>query len=330
MPHLQRHLPALIAHRAALYPSLRLIVPQLKALRPHIGALLARMDVIGPYVQRLAPHLDLILPHTQLLLLQLDLIAPHLDELTSPPNLEILLPHLRDLAPHLAALAPHLPVLLEKLPVLQPVLPELVESLPVLLPHLGSLLERVDILAPKLPELLRNKELLLPNLHRLIPHLDLVSPTAVNGLAAVATAAGFLSTLRKKLFREEVVEPEVPLDLHKIETVLDATAARLIALESTLFAFKSDIQFRQQQQQEAAARLCMLEGMLFDSEDVFMEQTGRARELDVELSRVERLLGTEAIKRGRDRRMVEAKGRGAATPATYREGWDRWISKLPL
>eukprot|EP00964_Phaeocystis_antarctica_P098531 scaffold64537_cov29-Phaeocystis_antarctica.AAC.2 len=99
-----------------------------------------------------------------------------------------------------------------------------------------------------------------------------------------------------------------------------------------------------QQQQQAAARLCMLEGMLFDSEDVFTEQarvhvytpmctcmhTGRARELDVELRRVERLLGTEAIKRGRDRRMVEAKGRGAATPATYKEGWDRWISKLPL
>eukprot|EP00964_Phaeocystis_antarctica_P103495 scaffold68755_cov27-Phaeocystis_antarctica.AAC.1 len=93
-----------------------------------------------------------------------------------------------------------------------------------------------------------------------------------------------------------------------------------------------------QQQQQAAARLCMLEGMLFDSEDVFVEQarvrvytpTGRARELDVELSRVERLLGTEAIKRGRDRRMVEAKGRGAAIPATYKEGWDRWISKLPL
>ena len=62
----------------------------------------------------------------------------------------------------------------------------------------------------------------------------------------------------------------------------------------------------------------------------FMEQTGRARELDVELSRVEQLLGAEAIKRGRDRRMVEAKGRGAAIPATYKEGWDRWISKLPL
>ena len=61
-----------------------------------------------------------------------------------------------------------------------------------------------------------------------------------------------------------------------------------------------------------------------------MEQTGRARELDTELSRVERLLGTEAIKRGRDRRMVEATGKGAATPATYKEGWDRWISKLPL
>ena len=64
--------------------------------------------------------------------------------------------------------------------------------------------------------------------------------------------------------------------------------------------------------------------------DTFMEQTGRARELDVELSRVEQLLGVEAIKRGRDRRMVEAKGRGAAIPATYKEGWDRWISKLPL
>ena len=31
-----------------------------------------------------------------------------------------------------------------------------------------------------------------------------------------------------------------------------------------------------QQQQEAAARLCMLEGMLFDSEDVLMEQARRA------------------------------------------------------
>ena len=31
-----------------------------------------------------------------------------------------------------------------------------------------------------------------------------------------------------------------------------------------------------QQQQEAAARLCMLEGMLFDSEDTFMEQAHRA------------------------------------------------------
>jgi hypothetical protein len=112
-----------------------------------------------------------------------------------------------------------------------------------------------------------------------------------------------------------------------------------------------------QQQQEAAARLCMLEGMLFDSEDTFMEQAhrayawciphpcacacaclrksfmeqaGRARELDLELIRVEQLLGGEAIKRGRDRRMVEAKGSGAATPATYKEGWDRWIAKLPL
>ena len=86
------------------------------------------------------------------------------------------------------------------------VLQQLVESLPVLLPHLGPLLERVDILAPKLPELLQNKDLLLPNLHRLMPHLDLASPTAVNGLAAVATAAGFLSALRKKLFREEVTD----------------------------------------------------------------------------------------------------------------------------
>jgi|TARA_B110001469_G_scaffold74227_1_gene70453 hypothetical protein len=62
----------------------------------------------------------------------------------------------------------------------------------------------------------------------------------------VATAAGFLSTLRKKLFREEMAEPEVPLDLQKVATMLDATAARLIALESTLFVFKSDIQYRQQ------------------------------------------------------------------------------------
>ena len=62
----------------------------------------------------------------------------------------------------------------------------------------------------------------------------------------MATAAGFLSTLRKKLFREEVAEPEVPLDLQKVETMLDATAARLSALESSLFAFKSDIQYRQQ------------------------------------------------------------------------------------
>ena len=62
--------------------------------------------------------------------------------------------------------------------------------------------------------------------------------------------------------------------------------------------------------------------------DTFIEQTGRARELDVELRRVERLLGTEAIKRGRDRRMVEATGRGAATPTTA--NWDKWISKLPL
>ena len=146
-----------------------------------------------------------------------------------------------------------------------------------------------------------------------------------------------------------------------------------------------------QQQQETAARLCMLEGMLLDAEDSFMEQanpkpnpnpnpnpswsrrvardacrytrihvhahatcacvcalcmlvhvhvhvhvrmdtfieqTGRARELDAELRRVERLLGTEAIKRGRDRRMVEATGRGAATPTTA--NWDKWISKLPL
>ena len=62
--------------------------------------------------------------------------------------------------------------------------------------------------------------------------------------------------------------------------------------------------------------------------DTFIEQTGRARELDAELRRVERLLGTEAIKRGRDRRMVEATGRGAATPTTA--NWDKWISKLPL
>ena len=144
-------MPALVAHRAALYPALDLIMPRLEELRPHIGAppaslqprvhglqpdvhatavapvhpgaLLARMDVIGPYVPRLAPHLDRLLPHTQLLLLQLDLIAPHLDELTSAPNLETLLPHLPELAPVLAALAPHLPVLLEKLPVLQPVRP---------------------------------------------------------------------------------------------------------------------------------------------------------------------------------------------------------------
>ena len=62
----------------------------------------------------------------------------------------------------------------------------------------------------------------------------------------MATAAGFLSTLRKKLFRKGVAEPEVPLDLQKVETMLDATAARLSALESSLFDFKSDIQYRQQ------------------------------------------------------------------------------------
>ena len=61
-----------------------------------------------------------------------------------------------------------------------------------------------------------------------------------------------------------------------------------------------------------------------------MEQAGRARDLESELGRVELLLGTEAIKRGRDRQMVEARGRGAATPATYKQGWDRWISTLPL
>jgi hypothetical protein len=43
-----------------------------------------------------------------------------------------------------------------------------------------------------------------------------------------------------------MAEPEVPLDLQKVATMLDATAARLIALESTLFVFKSDIQYRQQ------------------------------------------------------------------------------------
>ena len=72
------------------------------------------------------------------------------------------------------------------------------------------------------------------------------SPSPSPSPNQVATAAGFLSTLRKKLFREEVAEPEVPLDLQKVETMLDATAARLSALESSLFAFKSDIQYRQQ------------------------------------------------------------------------------------
>jgi hypothetical protein len=76
--------------------------------------------------------------------------------------------------------------------------------------------------------------------------------------------------------------------------------------------------------------MCMCMCMCTYAMDTFTEQTGRARELDVELRRVERLLGPEAIRRGRDRRMVEATGRGlgAATPAAGE--WDKWISKLPL
>ena len=45
-------------------------------------------------------------------------------------------------------------------------------------------------------------------------------------------------------------------------------------------------------------------------------------------SRVERLLGPEAIKRGRDRRMVEARRTGSL--AAERKGWDKLMDKLPL
>ena len=279
---------------AVVFPQLGLIAPHLPALRPHVGAVLARMGLLGPYVERIAPHLHRILPHTRPLLLQLDELAPHLEELTRKETLEALLPHMAALVPHLAALSPHLPQLVARLPELEPMLPELIDALPLLLPHLGPLLQvlipllshaspgrfplssrsraytppppqHLDVLLPKLPELLKsgNKELLLPNLHRLTPHLGLASAASVNGLAAVASAAvgagNFLSSLKKKLFREAEAEEDTeaeppPADLDKVETIVGATSARLVALESTLFAFKNDLQFKQQQQTEAAVR----------------------------------------------------------------------------
>ena len=96
-----------------------------------------------------------------------------------------------------------------------------------------------------------------------------------------------------------------------------------------IIAFKSDIQFKQQQQQEAAVRLSQLEGVVMDAEDALLAYEGSTRELDDELGRVERLLGPEAIRRGRDRRLVEARRTGHL--AGKKDGWDMWMaSKLPL
>ena len=147
---------------------------------------------------------------------------------------------------------------------------------------------------------------------------------------AVATAASWMSSLRRKLFKpdQEPEAAEEAADLEKVEGVLGATATRLNALESTLFAFKSDVQYRQQLQQEAAIRLSHLEGMLMDAEDGLMEHARRARELDAELCHVERLMGPEAIKRGRDRRIVDARG---SRNAQAKDGWqDKFMTMLPL
>tara|TARA_B110001452_G_scaffold13302_1_gene10983 strand:+ start:317 stop:562 length:246 start_codon:yes stop_codon:yes gene_type:complete len=74
-------------------------------------------------------------------------------------------------------------------------------------------------------------------------------------------------------------------------------------------------------------RLAQLEGMLMDTEDALLACDGSTRELDAEIARVERLLGPEAIRRGRERRMIEARRTGDLQG----RGWqDKFMSNIPI
>ena len=149
------------------------------------------------------------------------------------------------------------------------------------------------------------------------------------------TAGSWMSSLRKKLFQQESEKTEQPPDMPKVECVIDATAKRLEALELIMYGYKSDIQHHQRVQQGAALRLSKLEGMLMDAEDTLTTQIGRSRQLNVEVGQVERKLGPEAIKRGRERRMVEGPPSPQKVPFTKgpngKPSWEaRLLSKLPL
>ena len=68
-------------------------------------------------------------------------------------------------------------------------------------------------------------------------------------------------------------------------------------------------------------------GMLMDTEDALLACDGSTRELDAEIARVERLLGPEAIRRGRERRMIEARRTGDLQG----RGWqDKFMSNIPI
>ena len=171
------------------------------------------------------------------------------------------------------------------------------------LPHLPVLLER-DARAA-----------LLPRLRQIVPHIDTLG-AAASGVDALlgklATVGRFFAALGDR-------PPEAPPpDAAAVDDALAATEARVAALEERLAAHRREAAWRAQRGYDAAERVAAIEcGMLDVEEAMEVVDHGHAA-LRTDVAALEVMVGREAIKRGKARRLINgstSKELLAATPS---------------
>lgn len=110
--------------------------------------------------------------------------------------------------------------------------------------------------------------------------------------------------------------------------VAEARAARL---EPRFREFKHDMHWRQSRDHVTALQISRAEDTLFQLEEAVLALAGETRQLQHDVEQTARVIGPEAIARGRERRLVGARPPPPKTAAADRGDFADWLlSRMPL
>jgi hypothetical protein len=107
--------------------------------------------------------------------------------------------------------------------------------------------------------------------------------------------------------------------------------ARAAGLEPRFREFKHDMHWRQSRDHAAALHLSRAEEAIFELEEMLRKLEGDARQLRGEIEEAEDIIGSEAIARGRERRMLGARPPTRRPPVDGGADFADWLlSRMPL